>query len=39
MRNDRLLHALGLCAKAIVQYYFDNNEEVGSVVAYENTLG
>ena len=30
---------LGLCAKAIIQYYFDNNEEVGSVVAYENTLG
>ena len=30
---------LGLCAKAIIQYYFDNNDEVGSVVAYENTLG
>ena len=30
---------LGLCAKSIIQYYFDNNEEVGSVVAYENTLG
>ena len=29
---------LGLCAKAIIQYYFDNNDEVGSVVAYENTL-
>ena len=30
---------LGLCAKAIIQYYFDNNDEGGSVVAYENTLG
>ena len=30
---------LGLCAKAIIQYYFDNNDEVGSVLAYENTLG
>ena len=30
---------LGLCAKAIIEYYFDNNDEVGSVVAYENTLG
>ena len=30
---------LGLCAKAIIQYYFDNNDEVGAVVAYENTLG
>ena len=29
---------LGLCAKSIIQYYFDNNDEVGSVVAYENTL-
>ena len=30
---------LGLCAKAIIEYYFDNNDEVGSVVAYENALG
>ena len=30
---------LGLCAKSIIQYYFDNNDEVGSVLAYENTLG
>ena len=30
---------LGLCAKAIIQYYFENNERAGSVAAYENTLG
>ena len=30
---------LGLCAKAIIEYYFDNNTEAGSVAAYENTLG
>ena len=30
---------LGLCAKAIIEYYFDNNAEAGSVLAYENTLG
>ena len=30
---------LGLCAKAIIEYYFDNNDEAGSVVAYENALG
>ena len=30
---------LGLCAKAIIEYYFDNHTEAGSVTAYENTLG
>ena len=30
---------LGLCAKAIIEYYFDNRTEAGSVAAYENTLG
>ena len=30
---------LGLCAKAIIEYYFDTHTEEGSVVAYENTLG
>ena len=30
---------LGLCAKAIIEYYFDNRTEAGSVTAYENTLG
>ena len=30
---------LGLCAKAIIEYYFDNHTEAGSVAAYENTLG
>ena len=30
---------LGLCAKAIIEYYFDTHVEEGSVAAYENTLG
>ena len=30
---------LGLAAKAVIEYYFDNNTEAGSVTAYENTLG
>ena len=29
---------LGLAAKAVIEYYFDNNDEVGSVLVYENTL-
>ena len=30
---------LGLAAKAVIEYYFDNHTEAGSVTAYENTLG
>ena len=29
---------LGLAAKAVIEYYFDNNDEAGSVVVYENSL-
>ena len=29
---------LGLAAKAVIEYYFDNNDESGSVLVYENSL-